>query len=394
LASGQPLASRLGRRCPFGEASFGCIEIRVQEDTALVSKRSRFAFTLVELLVVIAIIGILVALLLPAIQAAREAARRSQCQNNLKQLSLGMLNYENTNKGFPPMALFWTQQEYNLHYVEVGVPPVASFYDDYSWYTFVAPYIEEQAYYDTINFDYSYSDLQNRPARIIPIATHACPSDLGLQRNEWESDTYSRWRSNYVVNAGNTGYGQWGFKLGGDVYPFLGAPFRPRKITKLSKITDGLANTLMMSEVLVVPEYSSVSGDWGGPISDVTIATGGQTFSGWNAPNGAPDIGARNWPALAGAPNNRSPEVLFQNGIPDRCSAPCGLGFDYPPEQIAEFFNDFGTKKQTFTARSHHPGGVHASRCDGSVNFYSDSMDELLWRALTSAAGAEVVNQN
>jgi hypothetical protein len=84
----------------------------------------------------------------------------------------------------------------------------------------------------------------------------------------------------------------------------------------------------------------------------------------------------------------------LQNGIPDRCTAPCGLGFDYPPQQIGEFFSDGGTKKQTFTARSHHPGGVHASRCDGSVNFYSDGMDELLWRALTSAAGAEVVNQN
>jgi prepilin-type N-terminal cleavage/methylation domain-containing protein len=353
----------------------------------LLSRRSRLGFTLVELLVVIAIIGILVALLLPAIQAAREAARRSQCQNNLKQLSLGMLNYENTNKGFPPMALCWTQAEYNNRY-PVGRPANASYYDDYSWFTFVAPYIEEQAYYDLIDFTRSYSDATNRRARDIPIQIHACPSDLGLQRNEWASDTYARWRSNYVVNAGNTCYGQYGIRIGALDFPFLGAPFRPRKPTKLSKITDGLANTLMMSELLVVPEYSQDALNWGGPISDVQIATGGQTFSGWNVPNGAPDIGARQWPLLNG---QERPEYLLENGIPVKCQSPCALTFYPPPEQLTEFLLDGGTKRQVYTARSHHPGGVQASRCDGSVSFYSDSIDETVWRALTSAAGGEVV---
>jgi prepilin-type N-terminal cleavage/methylation domain-containing protein len=349
----------------------------------LLSRRSRLGFTLVELLVVIAIIGILVALLLPAIQAAREAARRSQCLNNLKQLSLGMLNYENTNKGFPPMALLWSRTAYENKY-PVGRPAASSYYDDYSWFTFVAPYIEEQAYYDLIDFTRTYSDVVNRPAREIRIATHACPSDLGLQRNEWESDTYARLRSNYVVNAGNTIYGQWNVRLGSELYPFLGAPFRPRKHTNLSKITDGLANTLMMSELLVVPEFTQATGDWGGAISDVQISTGGQTFTGWIAPNGAPDIIARNF-----APD----DVLTSNGIPIPCPFPCALTAVPPPTEMADLLNDGGTKRQAIAARSHHPGGVQASRCDGSVSFYSDSIDEDVWRALTSAAGGEVIKE-
>ncbi|HEY4232128.1 MAG TPA: DUF1559 domain-containing protein [Lacipirellulaceae bacterium] len=343
-------------------------------------------FTLVELLVVIAIIGILVALLLPAIQAAREAARRSECANKIRQLSVAMLNFENTNKGFPPMALSWTHQDLIDRYVTKfkGPMPMGDWYDDHGWYSLIARYIEEGNWYDTIDFTKSFTDVANAKPRRVFIPLHSCPSDLGLQRNEWDSDLYARIRTNYKVNAGNTVYGQFEW----DSVKFGGAPFRGGKITKLSTITDGLANTLMISEVLVLPELASqASGAWGGPLSEESTALGGQTFNGVNPPNGAPDSVARVPPAPLA-------QYYISNGIPVPSYAPTGAVPHIPVGELPPGVSTQDqSRQQYFTARSHHPGGVNASRCDGSVAFYSDSIDQFLWRALSSAAGGETTSE-
>ena len=164
------------------------------------------AFTLVELLVVIAIIGILVALLLPAIQAAREAARRSQCINNLKQNSLAMMNFENTYKKLPGASLY---SETNIP--TNRTPPVTAPYggwvDDHGWLGPLSPFVEETAWHDSINWTKSFSDLVNEQARRHFFPGQACPSDLGLQKDEWDSPMFCRVRINYVVNCGNLYYG-------------------------------------------------------------------------------------------------------------------------------------------------------------------------------------------
>jgi len=361
-------------------------------------RRSSAAFTLVELLVVIAIIGILVALLLPAIQAAREAARRSQCMNNLRQLGVAMLNFEGSNKGLPPMALNWSNKEMNDRYKNAaGLPAGAGWYDDHGWYIPLMPYIEEAGLAGLVNPDKAFSDVSNLAARQQFLPIHSCPSDIGLQRNEWADSNWARVRSNYVVNAGNTVYGQ--HKLGTcpGTFPacieFGGAPFVPSKVGKLSRITDGTANTLMMSEVLVLPETAG----WGGPYSDAQTALGGQVFTGFHTPNAQ---GAENADALArqGEWWTGRPDVQagwLAQGLPvaadgDPADPVSVSSREVPP---AALVNSNFHKQQHIAARSKHPGGVNASRCDGSVDFVSDSIDRYVWNAMTTAAGNEVISQ-
>lgn len=354
----------------------------------MVHDRQRSAgFTLVELLVVIAIIGVLVALLLPAVQAAREAARRGQCLNNQKQLALAFLNYESSKKGLPPMAKFWWNTAVagqEKGYLEVFPGAPGGWYDDHGWYLPIMPYMEQAGLSNRASPSKSFSDASNLAARTAFVPMHQCPSDIGLQRNEWDVPTWARVRSNYVINAGNTVYGQ--HDLSTVNVLFAGAPFRPRIDTPLSMITDGTSNTLMTSEVKVLPESAA----WGGPYSDAQTALGGQVFTGWNTPNSAAaDALCRQGEWLANVETG-----FAQQGIPKPLTATVSAAGDVTLGRLAgEAIQDSnGHKQQHIAARSQHSGGVNSSRCDGSVKYYADGVDPLLWRALTSAAGDETVS--
>lgn len=305
------------------------------------------AFTLVELLVVIAIIGMLVGLLLPAVQQVRAAARRMQCLNNLKQLGLAVNNYESTNGGFP--IGMYTFDGDNVNAMGRGGD---HWRNDHNWYSQMGPYIEQQAWYDMIDFDVSMSMPVNLEARKTKISMFACPADIGLQENEWNSTTWARVRSNYCINFGNTTYGQ-RTKEGVE---FRGAPVRPRQKTPISRIPDGLSNTLLFSEVCVIPTTTG----WGGSISDVSISLG-CALTGWNPPNSKVSD-----ETYQGVVNNADYTSM---GIPKPVSA-------------AEV-------NQVITARSHHSGGVNHVLCDGSGDFTSDLIDSAVWRALSSAKGGK-----
>jgi prepilin-type N-terminal cleavage/methylation domain-containing protein len=357
----------------------------------MTSRRPSRGFTLVELLVVIAIIGVLVALLLPAIQAAREAARRTQCVNNLRQLSLAMLNYDSAKKGLPPMAKWW----WNLGDAPGGYTGgPGGWYDDHGWYVPLMPYIEQTQLTQIGNPRASLSADVNRPVRTAFIPMHACPSDIGLQRNEWGSATWARVRSNYVVNAGNTTYGgrSVGVPLPGTTTPagvrFLGAPFKPIKTTDLGEITDGTANTLMMSEIWVLPETAG----WGGPYSDAQTALGGQIFTGWWTPNaGVGDCLARTAVTAENEAAFRAAGLFW----PPRGAGGCPGAAWAAVQPLTLEYNQGNatlTKDQVIIARSRHVGGVNASRCDASVKFYNDSVDPIAWNAISSAAGDEPLN--
>jgi prepilin-type N-terminal cleavage/methylation domain-containing protein/prepilin-type processing-associated H-X9-DG protein len=368
-------------------------------------RNNRLGFTLVELLVVIAIIGVLVALLLPAIQAAREAARRSQCVNNLKQMGLAHLNYESTYGGLIPMAKYWCNSGSSCkHPIPAGT---GSWWDDHSWYLPLMPFLEQAGLKNLVDRNKSFSDPYHLNARKAMIPIFACPSDIGLQTNEWQGGPnpaqWSRVRTNYVVNAGNTVYGQHDLTYSGSTFMFGGAPFAPGENTSLSKITDGTANTLMMSEILVLPSTEN----WGGPYSDTQTALGGQVFTGWQTPNtqaadaisyvygwnSQPEVVAAF--AAAGlafpveASNTASgPGVAVPSGGRGGAS---GTMVEGSPASEPVMDSD-GRKQQRITARSRHPGGVNASRCDGSVAFYNDDVDLAVWRALTSAWAGDVAN--
>jgi prepilin-type N-terminal cleavage/methylation domain-containing protein len=316
------------------------------------ASKKRTAFTLIELLVVIAIIAVLIGLLLPAVQKVREAANRTKCTNNLKQLALAMHNYHDTRKVLPPGS---RRKVNDRNYVGPG-----EWYDDHGWYSQIGPFIEQDNWYHLINFEKSFSDAVNDQARRFEMPVFACPDD-GLKHNEWPSDTWARIRGNYVVNFGNTNYGQT-TKAG---VLFGGAPFGIYKSSPFGDITDGLSNTLLMAEIITVGDTGT---NWGGPLSDFSTSLGGQTFEAWLTPNSPTfDEVARVCPPHSAL-----------NGIPG-----CNLIGD-----------NSTTPDQSLAARSKHPGGVHASLCDGSVRFISNNISLATWRALSTARGGETVDMS
>jgi len=342
-------------------------------------KTKKCAFTLVELLVVIAIIGILVALLLPAIQSAREAARRTECANKMRQNSLAAINFENQNKKLPNGSL------YSEKHVPTNFnPPFTGttydgFFNDHSWLGPLGPFFEEQAWYDSIDWTRSFSTPANEQARRHYLPGQACPSDIGIQRNEWDDTTWCRLRMNYVVNFGNQYYGQIVLgdpnadhplsvgRGGGGPPTFLGAPFTVGKGIRLAQITDGSSKTLMFSEVLVVPEVDAQSGGynaWGSAISETCTSTGGQMFTAFHTPNSPLPDKLDRWRTDIG--------TYQSNDIPY-------------PELTGSSGGPTSWWLSHIAARSHHPGGVNVSFCDASVDFVSDSIDLLVWRSMASA---------
>lgn len=317
----------------------------------------RPGFTLVELLVVIAIIGILVALLLPAIQAAREASRRSQCGNNLKQLGVGMQNYHDTFKALP----LGTVMPYNT--ACRGCGGGGEWADDNDWYQLILPFIEQQTLSDQIDLRFSWHAAQNippgatwgaSPAMQAQVATMSCPSD-GIRMDELGTG-WARIRANYVVNFGNTNFGAQS-PINGET--FRGAPFGINRGANFRDVTDGTSQTMMMAEVMTLDGNS-----WQGYTSEVTLA-GGCAFTGHYTPN-APvcDFLARF--CFTGA-NNKVP-----------CCTSVGGGHT-------------DVAKQIITARSKHPGGVQVVLVDASVRFVSDNIDTSTWRALASSQGGEAI---
>jgi prepilin-type N-terminal cleavage/methylation domain-containing protein/prepilin-type processing-associated H-X9-DG protein len=303
-------------------------------------------FTLVELLVVIAIIGILIALLLPAVQAAREAARRSQCSNNLKQIGLALHNYHGARKSLPNGGSFFQ-------------PTTKSG----TWTAFILPYLENQSIYDLFRFDLPIWDPLNEPAVQAVVETYICPSDrdgdvlfggriqagsfnpgksmglwypgsMGPTRDGNSAGTYCVFCGPGVSSyccANTVSFGCIASSCPGGVGVFD----RGHKACRFKEITDGLSHTWMVGES--IPSHCPFNGAYNNnfPIAGTTI------------PINTMEIGVA--------------------GVNDKWYLACGF-------------------------KSRHPGGTHFTLADGSVRFVGETIDYRLYNELGSRAGGESVS--
>ena len=301
-------------------------------------------FTLVELLVVIAIIGVLVALLLPAVQAARESARRTQCTNHLKQLGLAFQNYHSRAGSFPLGYGPLGPETYGS-----GVPSGV----EWPWCIRLLADLEETALYDqvdwTLNPGGGYAELQPILGATIP--GFLCPSDTATLE-PWNATarcvpSVPTWTYGRISYAGNFGIGP------------MEAPIPPRILgvlghnrgARFAEITDGSSHTALISE-LIVGTGCTIRG----------------THSYDEGPAYMHDF----------TPNDPTPDQARWCGEEDRARGSC--------VQISR------QNMVIHTSRSYHSGGVNLALCDGAVTFLADAIDLRLWWAIGSQDGGEAVS--
>jgi prepilin-type N-terminal cleavage/methylation domain-containing protein/prepilin-type processing-associated H-X9-DG protein len=324
--------------------------------------RHRSAFTLIELLVVIAIIAVLIALLLPAVQAAREAARRIQCTNNLKQIGLGLHNYQQTMNALPGAMMVYN-----------SASPT-----ELSALAMILPYLEQTNVYNSINFDFSYANpstasptppYPNDTARMTVVNGFICPSDLPDPTPSLGGQT------NYMANMGS--WIVWQAPTGPNVG--LAPPngvFYGDSATTFAAITDGLTNTAFFSERVLADGNNAIVS----PIADVFFSPLAPTTVDMAvAECQAVDITnlANQFPLFMGAPWLCGQHIYLHVTPPDTRS--CGF-FQY--------------LRAVMPCSSRHPGGVNTCFGDGSVKFIKDSVNLQTWRALGTIAGGEVVSSD
>ena len=308
------------------------------------------AFTLVELLVVITIIGILIALLLPAVQAAREAARRVQCANNLKQLGLAMHNYHTAVGSLPPLEIY----DGNLL-----ISGQCSGCFMHTWATLILPYLEQTALYEQVVFSVPpWSGPANQQLRetVLPVLT--CPSDSRVGLAEF-TGVGTRWaKGNYAASVGVGTIADGRDQATARNEPKPNAVFSFNSGTRFADVRDGTSNTALISEVRKCPGHDLRGVPWGtdycfynhdrSPNNLIDDEIRGGTYNFCNPCPGVPCVGAH-------TTNSQDQAII--------------------------------------SSRSSHPGGVQTLLADGSVRFISENLDLTTWWNLGMPADGQVLGQ-
>jgi len=319
----------------------------------------RHGFTLVEMLVVIAIIGVLIALLLPAVQSAREAARRAACSSNLRQIGLAMQNFE-TSRGYFPPSRFGT--------------------GGWSAQALITPYLEQDALYEKMDFNQSYKaiSINGKPLSAHRVPVYLCPSEPQTQVrvdgvNQYIPINYANNQGTWLVwdPAGNGGKG-----AGGD------GVFHPLRGTTVHQIGDGLSNTICAAEVKTYSPYYRNSGTpspetMPGSVSEI-CTLGTAEFK--------PDSGHTEWT------DGRVHQTGFTTVFAPNTDVPCNghEAVDFNSWQEGKTPNPSNHKSYgAVTARSHHPGMVQVVMMEASVRSISNDIELVTWRALSTRNGKE-----
>jgi len=310
----------------------------------------RRAFTLIELLVVISIIGVLIALLLPAVQAAREAARRMQCTNNLKQIGLALHNYQSSYDVFPPgYSSLWDKDSGDAGTAEDDIGP------GWGWASMILPQMEQTAVFNAINFALTMTSRANDTAQFIRFNSYLCPSDNPQQlipvRDEANANTlYTVASGNYI---GMFGTGEIGEAPGaGD-----GMFYRNSRLS-FANLIDGSSQTLMVGERSHNLSYVTWTGrSIGGYLFKTSLFEGGTD-------------------QFAADPEESFTMILGPVGTENGPRTP-----NHPMAHVEDYW-------------SYHPGGVNFLFGDGSVRFLKNQINKNVYQALATRAGGEIIGSN
>jgi prepilin-type N-terminal cleavage/methylation domain-containing protein/prepilin-type processing-associated H-X9-DG protein len=302
----------------------------------------RKGFTLIELLVVIAIIAILIALLVPAVQKVRDAAARTQCSNNLKQIALGCHGYHDTAKGF--------MRGYDFN--------SSTNRTEGTWLYYLLPYVEQQSVFAQMPLDTTFGGTNAGTTALNAIVppVYACPADSS-------SSSTSKWlnffaKGNYVGNYGigpEVSPGNPAWTTQGTVTKF--GVLMLNSAVKLTEITDGSSNTALATEVIKAAGTGTADDQRG-----VLYYPEGCLYQHNNGPNSTVPDGLRTCTNL--------PE------------APC-----------TTTFTAWNNRNLTMSARSRHSGGVNIALCDGTVRFVTNSVNLIVWQSLGTSKDQDTVGE-
>jgi len=367
-------------------------------------------FTLIELLVVIAIIAVLISLLLPAVQAAREAARRVQCTSNLKQIALAMHNYHSAVGSFPPGGC-------NTGNVET--PGSTGAWGNWSAFSMMLPFLEQQAIYNSCNFSVvnqgygsGIDGNMNSTATATTINAFLCPSSPRLNGGQWGSYYGSPYPNvNYFASVGSSLCQYGGNPAGVAFQDASGNSAAPNGVFEvfgpvfsIANITDGTSNTIAFGEwrsgdgqqgILTIPQdVIRVSGNLPagmslGPMMNMPL--GGAYLNAWL--QGC--AGAA--PGTVGTSNNWSGlgqfwcQGLFGDTVGSILTAP---NSNYPNCAIYENGGDNDGSYGNYGLSSYHPGGANVAMADGSARFIKASTNQVTMWQLASRSQGEVISSD